>query len=115
MWRDDSLLLDILLAAGDAREFVEGLDWVGFSNSKLHQSAVERCMGIIGEAAAQVSKEFQERHPEIPWRKMIGMRHRLIHAYNEVRLDVVWEVVQNDLPSLIETLKPLIPPEDDVS
>jgi len=115
MWRDDALLLDILLAAGDAREFVQGLDWVGFSNSKLHQSAVERCMGIIGEAASQVSKEFQEIHPEIPWRKIIGMRHRLIHAYSEVRLDVVWEVVQNDLPSLIETLKPFIPPEDNVS
>lgn len=112
MWRDDALLLDIVLAAGDAREFVHGLDWVGFSNSKLHQSAVERCMGIIGEAAAQVSNDFQERHPEIPWRKIIGMRHRLIHAYNEVRLDVVWEVVRNDLPSLIETLRPLIPPED---
>lgn len=72
-------------------------------------------MGIIGEAASQVSTEFQERHPEIPWRKIIGMRHRLIHAYNEVRLDVVWEVVQNDLPSLIATLEPLIPPEDNVS
>ena len=115
MWRDDALLLDILLAAGDACEFVHGLDWAGFSNSKLHQSAVERCMGIIGEAASHVSREFQERHPEIPWRKIIGMRHRLIHAYNEVRHDIVWEVVQNDLPPLIETLKPLIPPEDDVS
>lgn len=78
MWRDDALLLDILLAAGDAREFVQGLDWAGFSNSKLHQSAVERCMGIIGEAASQVSTEFQEHHPEIPWRKIIGMRHRLM-------------------------------------
>ncbi len=47
MWRDDAMLLDILLAAGDAREFVQALDWVGFSNSKLHQSAVERCMGVI--------------------------------------------------------------------
>ena len=56
MWRDDALLLDILLAAGDAREFTQGLDWTGFSNSKLHQSAVMRCVGIIGEAAASVSE-----------------------------------------------------------
>ncbi len=115
MWRDDALLPDTVLAAGDACEFVHGLDWAGFSISKLHRSAVERCMGIIGKAASQVSGEFQERHPEIPWRKIIGMRHRLIHAYNEVRLDVVWDVVQSDLAALIETLKPLIPPEDDVS
>jgi uncharacterized protein with HEPN domain len=115
MWRDEALLLDILLAAGDAREFVHGLNWAAFSNSKLHQSAVERCMGIIGEAASQVSGEFQERHPEIPWRKIIGMRHRLIHAYKEVQLDVVWDVVQNDLPAPVEVLKPLIPPDDGVS
>lgn len=115
MWRDEALLLDILLAASDAREFTQGLDWPKFSTSKLHQSAVMRCMGIIGEAAAKVSQEFQERHPEIPWRKIISMRHRLIHAYNEVRLDIVWEVVQTELPSLIEMLKPLIPPKDDFS
>lgn len=115
MWRDDALLLDILLAAGDAREFNQGLDWAGFSASKLHQSATVRCLEIIGEAAGLVSQEFQERHPEIPWRKIIGMRNRLIHAYNEVRLDIVWEVVQDDLPPLIETIKPLVPPEDELA
>jgi uncharacterized protein with HEPN domain len=43
------------------------------------------------------------------------MRNRLIHAYNEVRLDIVWEVVQDDLPPLIETIKPLVPPEDELA
>ena len=84
MWRDDALLLDILLAAEDAREFARGLDWAQFSASKLHQSAIVRCLGIIGEAAAKVSGEFQKRHPEIPWREIVGMRKRLIHAYNDV-------------------------------
>ena len=114
MWRDDALLLDILLAAEDAREFARGLDWAKFSASKLHQSAIIRCLEIIGEAAARVSLDFQERHPEIPWREIVGMRNRLIHGYNAVRLDFVWEVVQSDLPPLTERLRPLIPPEDDL-
>lgn len=113
MWRDDALLLDILIAAGDAREFVRVLDWQGFAASKLHQSAVIRSLEVIGEAASKVSPEFQKRHPEIPWSEIVGMRNRLIHAYNEVRLDIVWEVVQNRLPPLIMLLQPLIPPEGD--
>ena len=115
MWRDNALLLDILLAAEDAREFARELDWTRFSTSKLHQSAIIRCLEIIGEASANVSTEFQERHPQIPWREIVGMRNRLIHAYNVVRLDIVWDVVQSDLPPLIESLRPLIPPEDDLA
>ena len=111
MWRDDALLLDILLAAEDAREFARGLDWAAFSASKLHQSAIIRCLEVIGEASATISTEFQQHHPEIPWREIVGMRNRLIHAYKVVRLDIVWEVVQSDLRPLIDTLRPLIPTE----
>jgi uncharacterized protein with HEPN domain len=110
MWRDDALLLDILIAAGDARDFVRDLDWQAFAASKLHQSAVARALEIVGEAASKVSQTFRADHPEIPWTKMIGMRHRLIHAYAEVRLDVVWNVVQNELPALIDIVRPLVPP-----
>jgi uncharacterized protein with HEPN domain len=115
MWRDDTLLLDILIAAGDAREFVKDLDWHSFSASKLHQGAVIRTLEIIGEAASKVSPEFRASHEEVPWGNIVGMRNRLIHAYNEVRLDLVWDVVQNHLPPLIALLRPLIPPEDDAA
>jgi uncharacterized protein with HEPN domain len=54
MWRDDALLLDILIAAGDARDFVRDLDWQAFAASKLHQSAVARALEIVGEAASKV-------------------------------------------------------------
>ena len=112
MWRDEALLLDMKLAAGDALSFVEGLDQMRFDASKLHQAAVVRCLGIIGEAANKVSQEFQDAHPEIEWRKIIGMRHRLIHDYTEVRLDLVWAVLRDELPGLIAALEPLIPPPD---
>jgi uncharacterized protein with HEPN domain len=112
LWRDEALLLDMLLAAGDARRFVEGLDQAQFDASKLHQAAVARCIGIIDDTATKVSREFRDAHPEIPWREIIGMRHRLIHDYTEIRLDKVWTVLQDELPGLIAALQPLIPPPD---
>jgi uncharacterized protein with HEPN domain len=113
MDNDLALLLDMSLAATDARAFTEGMDEAAFLNSRLHQNAVIRSLEIIGEAAGKISPEFRATHPEIPWREIIGMRHRLIHGYGEVRLDIVWAAVQDDLRPLIATLHPLIPPDTD--
>jgi uncharacterized protein with HEPN domain len=113
MWRDEGFLLDMLLAAQDARRFVNDMNWEAFAASDLHQSAVIRQLEILGEAANQVSNAFQTQLPEIPWPGIIGMRHRLIHGYRAVRVDKVWDVVQRELPPLIETLTPLLPPEQE--
>jgi uncharacterized protein with HEPN domain len=113
MERDLALLLDMSLAAGDAITFTQGLDEVVFLKSRLHQNAVIRSLEVIGEAASRVSQAFREGHPQIPWREITGMRHRLIHGYGEVRLDVVWAVVRDDLPNLIAALRPLIPSDSD--
>lgn len=110
--RDAALLLDRVMAARDALSFVEGLDETGFRSSRLHQNAVIRSLEVIGEAAGRVSSATQTAHPEIPWREITGMRHRLIHGYAEVRLDLVWTVVQSRLGSLFTALTPLIPNED---
>jgi len=112
MSRDDALVLDIVLAAEDARSFVESMDFAGFEASRLHQNAVLRSLEIIGEAAGKLSAEFKSNCPHLPWRNITSMRNRLIHAYNEVRLDIVWSVIQGDLPQLIAMLKPLLPPHD---
>jgi len=112
-WRDAALLLDMALAAEDALSFVAGLDERAFLASGLHQSAVIRKLEVIGEAAGRVSKSFCRGHADIPWREMTGLRHRLIHGYGDVRLDIVWRVVTETLPGLIATLRPLIPPEAD--
>lgn len=110
MLRDEALLLDMLLAARDAMDFVAGLDQTEFEASRLHQAAVIRSIEVIGEAASGVSRAFRDAHAEIPWAVIVGMRHRLIHGYNEVRLDLVWEVARHRLPELIASLQPLIPP-----
>lgn len=113
MWRDDSLLLDMLVAARHARSFVHDMDEKTFLASKLHQDAVIRELEVLGEAAGRVSDEVREDQPDIPWPQIVGLRNRLIHEYFRVKLDVVWTVVANELPSLIEQLQAIVPPEVD--
>jgi uncharacterized protein with HEPN domain len=108
---DAALLLDMKLAAEEAIGFVDGLDLPGFVVSRLHQNAVIRSLEVIGEAAGKVSPTFRDSHPEIPWRDITAMRHRLIHGYADVRLVVVWEVVRDRLPDIVAALRPLVPPE----
>jgi uncharacterized protein with HEPN domain len=109
---DASLLLDMLLAARDARGFLSELDEAAFTASRLHQNAVIRSLEIIGEAAGKISHATRAAHPDIPWSQIIGMRHRLIHGYADVRLELIWIVVQERLDPLIAALIPLIPDND---
>jgi uncharacterized protein with HEPN domain len=111
--RDAALLLDMLLAARDAQAFVKGLDESVFLASRLHQNAAIRSLEVLGEAAGKVSTATQAAHSEIPWREINGMRHRLIHGYAEVRLDLVWMVLRDHLDALITQLLRLVPAEDD--
>ena len=111
MSRDEPLLLDMLVAAREARDFIASIDKAGFASSKLHQYAAIRCLEVIGEAASVVSTQFRDAHPEIPWRQIIGMRNRLIHAYAQVSLETVWDVLEARLPELIDALARLVPPD----
>jgi uncharacterized protein with HEPN domain len=67
--------------------------------------ALVKDLEIVGEAAANVSRETQLRHTDIPWSDIIGMRHRLTHAYFDIDLDVVWQTIKGDLPPLIRALR----------
>ncbi len=67
-----------------------------------------RLLEIIGEAASQVSPEFRATYPDPPWNQMIGMRHRLIHTYFDVNLDVLWETLTDSLPALVPALEKIL-------
>lgn len=113
MWRDDAWLLDMLTAAGRAAEHAEGLTRDSFLESRLHQDAIARQLEVLGEAARNVSDEVREEHAEIPWAKVGGMKNRLVHEYFRVDLDVVWSVVTDELPDLMEQLARVVPqPEE---
>ena len=70
--------------------------------------SLTRLLEIIGEAANGVSESFREEHKDIPWKKIIGMRNRLIHGYFDIDPDIVWETVKTDLPPLVSKLEKII-------
>ena len=75
MWRDDAYLLDMLLSARKALQFTRWVAWKHFDDNKVPQHAIMRAIQIIGKAARHVSTEYQEAHPEIPWRGIAGMHY----------------------------------------
>jgi uncharacterized protein with HEPN domain len=70
--------------------------------------ALVHIIQTIGEAAARVSDDFRGGHPEIPWRAIVGMRHKIVHDYIHVNFDIVWGVVTTRLPALIPRLEALV-------
>lgn len=88
------------------------LNKVDYVRDEHLRLALTNLIQMLGEAARQVSLLFREAHPEIPWHAIIGMRHRIIHDYLSIDEDVVWELVRQDLPSLILILEKIVPPKE---
>ena len=107
MLRDLAHVQDILDAAGLAMSYVNGRSLESFRTDTLCQDAVIRRMEIIGEAARRVSDATRSGHPEIPWAMMTAMRNLLIHDYDDVDMDIVWDTVHQDLPDLVRQLTDL--------
>ena len=77
------------------------------------QIVLAHLVQIIGEAAGRVSELTRSAHPNIAWRPIIGMRHRIVHDYMNINTGVLWGVTTRNLPELIRLLEPLVPPGDD--
>ena len=82
-----------------------------FDRDENLQIAVTHLLQIIGEAARRTPEEIRREHPEIPWSDIIGMRHKLVHDYTEIRLDEVWRTALEDLRPLIDILERIVPSE----
>jgi len=109
MWRDEHLLLDMLIHARRAVKFNSDVTWERFASDEMLQAATQYSLQIIGEAASKISREYRATQPQIPWDRIIAFRHRMVHDYPRIELPKVWAVVQNHLPSLIADLEHLIP------
>lgn len=112
MRHDLVLMLDMLLAGQNVLEFTAGMTQAMFFANRMAQSAVIRELQVIGEAARLISEETQAQHAEIAWRQISGMRNRVIHEYFDVKLPVVWDVIQHDIPALVAQLERIVPPEE---
>lgn len=103
-------LLDMVQAIERALRLSATFDEARFLQDELAQWAIYSQIVILGEAAGRVDHAFQTAHPDVPWSKVIGMRHRLVHGYDSVDWTRVWKTVETDLPPLLEQLKALLPP-----
>jgi len=108
---DDAAVFDMLQAAQGVLRHTAGKTRNDYEREELLRDAVERKIEIIGEAARRVTKEFRDRHPNVPWRVIMATRHILVHDYDDVDNDIVWRIVTHHIPALIEQLEPLIPPQ----
>ena len=93
-------LTDIVEAADAIAEFVAGLDKAAFYQDAKTQSAVLQKLIVIGEAAARLPRKFKDQYPSIEWRDIVAFRDILVHSYFSVKLDIVWETIQHDVPAL---------------
>ncbi len=114
MRKDDEIrLLHMLDAAREAVAFARGRTRGDLDNDRQLVLALAKDVEIVGEAAVQVTMPTRQCFPEIPWEKIVGMRNRLVHAYFDINLDIVWNTVMGDLPELISLLESIIPFERD--
>jgi uncharacterized protein with HEPN domain len=86
---------------------IDSQTFLAYKN-KEKQDAVVRRIEIIGEAVRNIPVEFQNAHPEVPWQKIAGMQHKLVHEYFGVDLELVWAVVESDLPVLKKHVEELL-------
>lgn len=109
MPRDNESLIDIERAARRILRYTDNISRVELEMNDEKLSAILYQIAIIGEATKRLSQDFRQQHPEIPWREIAGMRDMLIHKYDQVDFDVIWDVIQSKLPELLIQLEPLLP------
>jgi len=106
---DRTRLRHMLDAANDAIRFAADRQRADLDADRMLLLSLLKCIEIVGEAASRVSAKTQAGLPDLPWPDIIGMRHRLIHAYYDVDPDLVWDTVERDLPDLIVALQAALP------
>jgi uncharacterized protein with HEPN domain len=97
--------------AQGALRFAEHRSREDLDHDQMLTLALMKAIETVGEAASKLSPEFRDRHPELPWQSIMGMRHKLVHAYFEVDLDMVWHTTLNELLPLIQILERIIASE----
>lgn len=102
--KDVVRLEHMLEAAQEAIRFIQGMSREELEPNRMLALALIKDIEIVGEAASRIAENTRAAHPEIPWVDIIGMRNRLIHAYFDINLDLVWDTVTANLPPLVDQL-----------
>ncbi|MCZ0862848.1 HepT-like ribonuclease domain-containing protein [Methanocorpusculum vombati] len=99
---------DICEQAEILMQAVSTISYEEYLHTPLYQNGIVRSFEIIGEAAKQIPEEYRMQHPEIPWKKMAGLRDRLIHAYASINYRLVWEIAATEIPVLHQQIRSLL-------
>lgn len=110
---DDIRLLHMRDSGRDAMAIADGRTREDLDSDRQLVLALSHAVQIIGEAANQISDTTRDATPNVPWIRIINMRHRLVHDYYRINLDVLWQTVQVEIPDLIARIEPLLPAEAD--
>jgi len=109
MKKDDTVYLrHILDAIQQIEDYLKGVSFEQFFQQRLLQDGAVRQLEIIGEASRNLSHELRQRNPKVPLSQIIGLRNRITHAYFNVNLQIVWEIVQNDLAPLKQQIESIL-------
>lgn len=98
---DAEFLADIEEAIKRIAEYTHDIGYDEFLEKRMAQDAVIRNLQIIGEATKNISSEFKKKHMDIEWKKMAGLRDKIIHHYFGISWDIVWDTIKNKLPGLL--------------
>lgn len=99
---------DMIKHSQEAIDFLGDMDFAAYEKDNRTFRACERCLEIIGEAASKITNDTRKKYISIEWQKAIAMRNLLIHGYNGIRNNIVFETIKNTLPNLIQDLANII-------
>jgi len=102
------LLNDINLAIDRIEQYIKNLSFDAFSEDQKSVDAVVRNLEIIGEAANRLPDEFKEKYSKIEWYKVVGLRHRIVHEYFGIDLEIIWQILHKDLPELKQKIMQIL-------
>ena len=113
MQKDDTVYLGHRLdVARKVVEKVRGATRAEYDADEDLRIIIAHLVQTLGEAAAQVSPQGRRQYADIPWKRIVGIRHRIVHDYMDVDYDILWEVATRNLSPLIEALERIVPPEE---
>ena len=105
MLRDKQALMDISTAIQQTLLYAQDINRNNLQEDDEKQAAILYRLIVIGEATKRLSNEFHEQHPTIPWRQMAGLRDVVIHDYDELDFDILWNVIHINLPDILPKIQ----------
>jgi uncharacterized protein with HEPN domain len=108
---DDVSLRQMLDHAREASDLVKERVRADLDQDRVLSLALVQLCQILGEAASRVSTLRRQQHPEVPWPQIIALRNRLIHGYDSINLEILWQILTGDLPPLISALDNIVAPK----